>query len=187
MNIQNDFSLKKFNTFEIDAYAKHLVKIDTSEEIEKFINSNQYKNEKVLVLGGGSNILFTKDFDGIVFKVNIKGIHVVKEDAHHFWVKAGAGVVWHELVENCIKANIVEENAENAFKVELAESAEEEEIMKTPSAIDRSVEPPFGPDPVFNAPEVWKSSLSNGISIMGNSVYVLLSAPCKILKLISRF
>ena len=105
MKIHHDFSLKKLNTFGIDVRAKHLVKIRTSDELTKFIQSDQYQNDNVLVLGGGSNILFTKDFDGLVLKVEVEGIHVVREDDNYFWVKAGAGVVWQDLVESCIKAN----------------------------------------------------------------------------------
>lgn len=105
MEIKNDFSLQKLNTFGLKVMAKHYVELDSTEDAIKFIRSGKLNNERILVLGGGSNLLFTKDFDGIVVKVNVGGIHVVKEDAKHFWIKAGAGVVWHDLVENCIKAN----------------------------------------------------------------------------------
>ncbi len=60
---------------------------------------------KTLILGGGSNILFTKDFDGIVLKNEIKGIEKVKEDEEYVYIKAGAGESWHAFVLYCIKNN----------------------------------------------------------------------------------
>lgn len=105
MEIKNDFSLQKLNTFGLNVIAKHYVDLGSTDDAIKFIRSGRMDSEQSLALGGGSNLLFTKDFDGIVLKVNISGIHVVKEDATHFWIKAGAGVAWHDLVENCLKAN----------------------------------------------------------------------------------
>ena len=104
-NIKNDFSLKKLNTFGLDVYAKHYIEVTSAQEISDLINSKQSPKGKTLVLGEGSNVLFTHDFNGTIIKVNIGGIHVVKEDTHNYWVKAGAGVIWQDLVESCIKAN----------------------------------------------------------------------------------
>lgn len=92
MKIKNDFSLQKLNTFGLNVMAKHYVELDSTKDAIKFIKSGKLNRKRTLVLGGGSNLLFTKDFDGIVLKVKIGGIHVVKEDATHFWIKAGAGV-----------------------------------------------------------------------------------------------
>lgn len=105
MEIKNDFSLQKLNTFGLKVVAKHFVELDSTEDAVKFIKSGKLDKESKLVLGGGSNLLFTKDFDGIVIKASVGGINVVKEDPSHFWIKAGAGVVWHDLVESCLKAN----------------------------------------------------------------------------------
>ncbi|MCK5369846.1 MAG: UDP-N-acetylmuramate dehydrogenase [Cyclobacteriaceae bacterium] len=105
MVIKNDFSLQKLNTFGLNVTAKHFVELNSTDDVIEFFKSERQNNERTLILGGGSNLLFTKDFDGFVIKINIGGIHVVKEDEHHFWVKAGAGVIWHDLVESCIKAN----------------------------------------------------------------------------------
>lgn len=105
MVIKNDFSLQKLNTFGLNVNAKYFVELNSTEEAIEFINSDRQSKERTLILGGGSNLLFTKDFDGIVIQVKVGGIHVVKEDKNHFWIKTGAGVVWHELVESCIKAN----------------------------------------------------------------------------------
>ncbi len=106
MELIKNFSLQKYNTFGLEVYAKYFIEINSTEEAIKFFNEKYSLKEEILILGGGSNILFTQnEFDGIIVKNNIPGIHVVKEDEHFFWVKAGAGVVWQTLVESCIKAN----------------------------------------------------------------------------------
>ncbi|MCG8311424.1 MAG: UDP-N-acetylmuramate dehydrogenase [Cytophagales bacterium] len=104
MKIERDFPLKKLNSFGLNVKAKCFVELTSIEEAQTFIKSGKTE-DRSLVLGGGSNLLFTRDFNGLIIKVNIGGIYVVKEDADYYWVKSGAGVVWHELVESCIKAN----------------------------------------------------------------------------------
>ena len=59
-------------------------------------------DRKLLVLGGGSNVLLTSDFDGMVIKNNLKGITIEQEDEDHVWVKSMAGEVWHDFVLYCI-------------------------------------------------------------------------------------
>lgn len=100
-----NYSLKKLNTFGLDVNAHEYTEINSTEEAIRLIKSGKLANKKLLLLGGGSNLLFTSDFEGVVIKINIGGIHVVKEDEHHFWVKSGAGVVWQDLVDSCINAN----------------------------------------------------------------------------------
>lgn len=95
-------SLKEHNTFGVEAFAKQLVEIHTEEDLTSLYT--QYQNITqipTLVLGGGSNILFTKDFDGLVIHMKIKGIrHAVQ--GTDIIVTAGAGVVWNELVWYCV-------------------------------------------------------------------------------------
>jgi UDP-N-acetylmuramate dehydrogenase len=98
MNIQQNISLKPLNTFGIDASAKEFVDIQSREELEVLCCNFNLADRKILVLGGGSNMLLTKDVDGMVIKISIKGIEVVKEDNDYVWVKAMAGEVWHDLV-----------------------------------------------------------------------------------------
>ncbi len=98
MNIQSNISLKPLNTFGIDAKAKEFVDIQSREELEVLCSNFNLINRNVLVLGGGSNMLLTKDVDGMVIKISIKGIEITNEDNDNVWVKAMAGEVWHDLV-----------------------------------------------------------------------------------------
>jgi UDP-N-acetylmuramate dehydrogenase len=106
MAIQSNISLKPYNTFSIDVIAKQFATFSSLNELEEITSSqkSEISNQK-LILGGGSNILFTKNFDGIVLKNELKGIELIKEDDEHYYVKAAAGEVWHELVLHCINNN----------------------------------------------------------------------------------
>lgn len=109
MNIQEKFSLKKYNTFGINAFAKYFAGFGSVAELEEYLEFNKAtttKPREALILGGGSNILFTKDVDGLVLKNEMKGIELVKEDADHVYLKAGAGENWHSFVQYCIQKNI---------------------------------------------------------------------------------
>ncbi|MFH1004602.1 MAG: UDP-N-acetylmuramate dehydrogenase [Bacteroidota bacterium] len=112
MIIHENFSLKKLNTFGVDASARYFLKIDSVSAIQNFLNDKNLfsfisgsEGDGLLILGEGSNILFTKNFDGVVVKNNIKGIELLKEDEEHFYVKVGAGEKWHEFVTHCIQKN----------------------------------------------------------------------------------
>ncbi|RIW14607.1 UDP-N-acetylmuramate dehydrogenase [Algoriphagus lacus] len=102
MNIQENISLKPYNTFGIAKNARFFTSADSVESLKKALIWAKENNQKVLILGGGSNILLTADFDGLVIKVELKGIEKVKEDNDHIWVKVGAGEVWHEWVLHAI-------------------------------------------------------------------------------------
>lgn len=102
MNIQQNISLKPHNTFGIDVKAREYVVVESMEELQVLCAAFNLSDRKLLVLGGGSNILLTGDFDGMVIRINMKGISVVKEDEDHVWVKAMAGEVWHQFVLWCI-------------------------------------------------------------------------------------
>ena len=105
MQIKSNISLKAYNTFGIDAAAKLFAEVKDLTGLRSVITSPEYRSIPKLILGGGSNILFTGDFEGMVIKIAIKGMKVIKEDASHVWVKAGAGEVWHDLVTYCIENN----------------------------------------------------------------------------------
>lgn len=105
MMIQENVSLRPFNTFGIDARAKYFAGFDSMEALREILHSPLSASHSQLVLGGGSNMLLTKNFDGIVLKNAIKGLDVIREDADHIYLKAGAGENWHGLVMHCVKNN----------------------------------------------------------------------------------
>lgn len=105
MTVQTNVQLRSFNTFGIEAKAKYFVEVSTIEEIKSILQNPEYQNIERLILGGGSNLLLTKDFDGLVIKINIKGFEVIKENDKNIWIKSGAGVVWHDLVMQCVNQN----------------------------------------------------------------------------------
>lgn len=95
--------LKPYNTFGISVYADEFSTFRSVEELKDLIS--QRKEADLLILGGGSNVLFTKDFNGLVLRNEIKGFDVVNENEDSVIVKAGAGEVWHEFVMKCIDNN----------------------------------------------------------------------------------
>lgn len=101
MRILNNISLKTYNTFHINVLAKKFAAFSSIDELEELLISSQAEKNQ-FILGGGSNILFTKDFDGIVLKNEIIGMEVVREDADHVYLKVGAGENWHRFVMHCI-------------------------------------------------------------------------------------
>jgi len=105
VKVEQNKSLKSFNTFGIDARAKYFTEIHLIEEFKELAGDKRFSGEKKLVLGGGSNVLLTGDFDGWVVKNAISGIAVVSETETEAIVKAGAGEVWHDLVMGCVEKN----------------------------------------------------------------------------------
>ena len=102
--IEQNISLKQFNTFGINVIARYFSKFETIEELRELLANPFITKRNQLILGGGSNILFTKNYDGIVFKNELKGIELVSEDENHYYVKAAAGEMWHPFVMSCITA-----------------------------------------------------------------------------------
>jgi len=105
MQLLQNQSLKKLNTFGVDVKAKLFAEVFSEDELREILSYIKYKSERKLILGGGSNILFTKDFDGLIIKLSIKNIDVIEENAVTVVIEAGAGVIWNELVKYCIERN----------------------------------------------------------------------------------
>jgi len=106
MQIFKNYSLRDYNTFGIDAYAKYFAAFNSVDDLQSLLQSGEYKNEPKLFLGGGSNILFTKKFDGLVLKNEIDGIKIIHEEEKYIYVKVGPGVNWHQFVLYCIHKNL---------------------------------------------------------------------------------
>jgi UDP-N-acetylmuramate dehydrogenase len=102
MQFQENFSLESFNTFGINISTKLFASFSDINELAEILEN---KNEHKFILGGGSNILFTKNYNGLILKNEIAGIEKIKEDDAHVHVRAGAGVGWHEFVLYCINNN----------------------------------------------------------------------------------
>lgn len=104
MEIQTNFSLKSYNTFGIEAKAKQFVAVHDTTELKTILEQN--KSEKKFILGGGSNMLLTKDVDALVIHVDLKGKKIIQEDADFAWVESQAGENWHEFVLWTIDQNL---------------------------------------------------------------------------------
>lgn len=110
MTIQENISLKPYNTFGVEAYAKYFAEVKSVEELTEVLKqsqtiSNNFKSQNLLFLGGGSNLLFTKDFEGLVVKLDLKGISEERISDNEVWVTAKAGENWHNFVMYCLEKN----------------------------------------------------------------------------------
>ena len=92
------------NTFGIDASAKHFTIIRDEKDIKTVLDANEH--DSIFILGGGSNILFTQDFDGLVIKNEIQGFNTIEDNKDYAIIESGAGEVWHEFVMKCINKNL---------------------------------------------------------------------------------
>ncbi len=102
VEVFENFSLKQLNTFGVDVKTRYFVEFTTDDDIIGFLKETDVRGMPVLILSGGSNILFTKDFDGWVFKISTKGIERMAETRKNVYVKAKAGEVWNDLVKYAV-------------------------------------------------------------------------------------
>lgn len=106
MRIEKNISLKPFNTFNVDSSAKYFTEVNNHLEFWEVLNNKEFRTEKKLILGGGSNILFTKDFDGIVIKINNSEIALISETDENTLIQVDAGVEWDSFVKYTIDKEI---------------------------------------------------------------------------------
>ncbi len=99
--VAHNVDLKPFNTFGISSQADHFSRFSSVEELRRLLE--QFRGQELLILGGGSNILFTKNFRGVALRNEIKGFEIINNSADHVLVRSGAGEVWHEFVMKCIE------------------------------------------------------------------------------------
>jgi len=100
-----NFSLKDFNTFHIDVKARYFQEVATIEELKKTLLWAQQNNLPFFILGGGSNIVFTQNFEGVVIANRIKGIEEKIIDDNHVLMRVNAGENWHDFVLYCVEKN----------------------------------------------------------------------------------
>ncbi|MCX6751924.1 MAG: UDP-N-acetylmuramate dehydrogenase [Candidatus Nomurabacteria bacterium] len=98
MKIYKNYDLSKLNTFGVSANAKFFVEIENEVDLKELFDAPEFLNSQKLFLGGGSNVLFTKDFDGIVVLNKLKGIKILKEDSETVTIRSMGGEMWHDLV-----------------------------------------------------------------------------------------
>lgn len=112
MQFQENISLRPYNTFHIDAKARYFTPFRSVSELRdaltgfdqlRYSASDENAKPQLLILGGGSNVLFTRDYDGLVLRNDIRGIEKIKETDEHIYVRAGAGENWHYFVTHTIK------------------------------------------------------------------------------------
>lgn len=103
MLIQKHINLKPYNTFGVTAYAKYFAEVNTVDELRQILEDDRFPYK--FILGGGSNMLLTKDINDLVIHINLKGIEVVKETEDLVYIRAMAGENWHEFVLHCLKSD----------------------------------------------------------------------------------
>lgn len=99
MKLQKNHSLKSMNTFHVDCVANRFAQLDNLEDLRTLISSGELKKSEILILGGGSNILLTKDFEGLVLHPQFMGVDVIEDNEDYVKVRIGAGEIWENFVE----------------------------------------------------------------------------------------
>jgi len=105
MQVQENVSLKPYNTFGIDATGRYFARFSSADELQTVLSGTRNATNKNFILGGGSNILLTKNFDGLVLKNEVFGFEKITEDDDFVYIKCGAGENWHQFVLHCIDNN----------------------------------------------------------------------------------
>jgi len=103
--MQENFSLQPYNTFGVEAKARYFTEVNTIDELKEALIFSKNQSIQLLFLGGGSNILLTKDFDGLAIRLNLKGITAESINENEVLVTAKAGENWHEFVMYCLQQN----------------------------------------------------------------------------------
>lgn len=103
MNLSKNIPLKQYNTFGVEARAKYLARIKTIDDLKDLLQMKEFQEEKRFILGGGSNVLFTQDYDGLVVLINIEGLRLFESNPDYAIMKAAAGENWHSFVDTCTK------------------------------------------------------------------------------------
>lgn len=103
MQIIHNASLKSHNSFAVEVTCQYLAKLDQVDELTEILAQKQFRDLPLLILGSGSNLLFRKNFQGLVAVVSNRGIELIEEDNDHYYVKAAAGENWHQFVQYCIR------------------------------------------------------------------------------------
>lgn len=101
--IRENQSLRAYNTFGIDVRARFLARFSSVNELRTLLEDPVSRKHPRIILGGGSNVLFRGDFDGLVLRNELRGIELLREDDNHYYVEAAAGENWHAFVTHCVE------------------------------------------------------------------------------------
>ncbi len=106
MKVLQNISLREFNTFGLNIYSSYFTSINDVKDLEALLHNKEFAGKKYMILGGGSNVLFIHDFEGLILRNELRGIHIINEDENYVWVKAASGELWQELVLWSIDRNL---------------------------------------------------------------------------------
>jgi len=105
MKLFQNYPLQDITTFHAKVFAKYYTVFSSVEFLRQILSSPELKTMPFILLGGGSNVLFTGDFNGVIIRNAIEGIEVIKEDEDAIFIKASAGEKWHDVVLYCVNRN----------------------------------------------------------------------------------
>ena len=106
MELKTDEQIKKLNTFGVDAKARNFAEIRSIEDLKQAREHIHQQPQDFMVIGGGSNVLFRDDYPGFLLRMMIPGFEKIKEDEEHYFVRAGAGEIWHSFVRKMLDAGM---------------------------------------------------------------------------------
>jgi UDP-N-acetylmuramate dehydrogenase len=105
MKLFQNYPLQDVTTFHAKVFAKHYTVFSSVDFLKQFLSSPEVKSIPFIILGGGSNVLFTGDFNGVIIRNAIEGIEIIKEEEDNIYIKAGSGERWHDVVMYCVNRN----------------------------------------------------------------------------------
>src|ERR1700722_20041859 len=105
MKLHENYPLQDLTTFHAKVFAKYFTEFNSAAELKEILSSPQIKDKPYMILGGGSNVLFTGDYNGIIIRNVIKGFSIIGEDQESIYIKANAGEKWHDFVMYCVNNN----------------------------------------------------------------------------------
>jgi UDP-N-acetylmuramate dehydrogenase len=105
MKLNENFSLKEVTTFHVRTSALYYTEFSSIKDLKEILVSEFVRTQPFMILGGGSNLLFAKDYEGIVIRNLYRGISIVKEEGDSIYIKANSGEKWHNFVIHCVNNN----------------------------------------------------------------------------------